>query len=79
MTIPTVDMTTTGENILRLRKRAGLSVVDLNKVFGFTNLNAIYKWQNGKCLPTIDNLIILADLLNVTVDEIIARKTITTI
>lgn len=44
MTIPTVDMTTTGENILRLRKRAGLSVVDLNKVFGFTNLNAIYKW-----------------------------------
>lgn len=79
MTIPTVDMTATGENILRLRKRAGLSVVDLNKVFGFTNLNVIYKWQNGKCMPTIDNLIILADLLNVTVDEIIVRKTITTI
>lgn len=79
MTIPTVDMTATGENILRLRKRAGLSVADLNKVFGFTNLNTIYKWQNGKCMPTIDNLIILADLLNVTVDEIIARKTITTI
>lgn len=43
MTIPTVDMTATGENILRLRKRAGLSVADLNKVFGFTNLSRFAK------------------------------------
>lgn len=75
MIIPTVDMTATGANILRLRERAGLSIVDLNKVFTFTNLNAFYKWQKGECMPTIDNLIILADLLNVTVDEIIVRKT----
>lgn len=74
MTIPTVDMTATGANILRLRERAGLSIVDLNKVFKFTNLNAFYKWQNGKCMPTIDNLVILADLLNVTIDEIVVRK-----
>lgn len=55
MTIPTVDMAATNANILRLREQAGLSIVDLNKTFKFTNLNDFCKWQNGKCMPTIDN------------------------
>ena len=40
-------------------------------ILGFTNPQAIYKWQNGDCMPTIDNLVILAAVLGVTVDEIL--------
>ena len=40
-------------------------------IFGFTNPQTIYKWQNGDCVPSIDNLVILAAVLGVTIDEIL--------
>lgn len=70
--IPTIDMVRTGQNITFLRKRAGLSVRDLQDVFGFATPQAIYKWQHGTALPTIDNLVVLAAVLGVGMDEIIA-------
>ena len=39
--------------------------------FGFSTPQAIYKWIHGTALPSIDNLVILADMLNVTMDEIV--------
>ena len=69
--VPVINLTATGRNITKLRKNAGISVRDLQKVMGFTNPQAIYKWQNGCSLPTIDNLIILASVLDTTIDEIL--------
>ena len=70
-TIPTIDMVKTGQNIIRLRKARGLTVKDLQTVFGFETPQAIYKWQHGTALPSVDNLVILAALLEVPVDEIL--------
>ena len=58
--LPVIDMIGTGQNIARLRRQAGLSVRDLQDVFGFATPQAIYKWQQGVALPTIDNLVVLA-------------------
>jgi len=69
-----IDMVKTGQNIMRLRKEAGLSVKDLQRTFGFSTPQAIYKWQQGLAMPTIDNLVVLASILNVSMDEIIVRK-----
>ena len=69
--MPIIDMTKTGQNIMKLRKKAGLSVKDLQGAFGFGTPQAIYKWQQGLALPTIDNLVALAALLGVTINEII--------
>ncbi len=69
--VPVIDIAATGQNITRLRKAAGVSVRDLQAVMGFTNPQAIYKWQNGCCLPSIDNLVILAAVLDTTVDDIL--------
>lgn len=71
MAIPTIDMVRTGQNINRLRKTAGMSVKDLQDVFGFTTPQAIYKWQHGTALPTIDNLVVLAAVLGVKIDDIL--------
>ena len=68
--IPVIDMTATGLNITRLRKNAGMTVRDLQAIFGFANPQAIYKWQRGEAMPTLDNMIVLAAVFNVTVDEI---------
>ncbi|MEE3400279.1 MAG: helix-turn-helix transcriptional regulator, partial [Eubacterium sp.] len=40
-------------------------------IFGFATPQAIYKWQRGMTLPTIDNLVVLATVFGVTMDEII--------
>ena len=69
--LPVIDMIGTGQNIARLRKQAGLTVRDLQDVFGFATPQAIYKWQQGVALPTIDNLVVLAAVLQVRMDDIL--------
>ena len=73
--IPTIDMAQTGANIVNLRKTVGLSVHDLQMVFGFNSPQAIYKWQNGTSLPSVDNLIVLAALFDVLIDDILVTTT----
>ena len=68
---PVIDPVATGENIVRLRQERGLSVRDLQAYFGFEEPQAIYKWQRGKSLPTVDNLYALGALLDVPMEEIL--------
>ena len=74
-TIPVIDMTATGCNIARMRKNAGLTVRDLQTIFGFSTPQAIYKWQRGDAIPSVDNLVVLAAVFGVTIDDIIVRGT----
>ena len=64
-------MTATGINIEKLRKAAGLTVKDVQDIFGFSTPQAIYKWQRGTAMPTIDNLVALAAIFGVTLDELV--------
>ena len=74
--LPTIDMISTGQNITRLRRQVGLSVRDLQDIFGFATPQAIYKWQQGVALPTIDNLVVLAAVLQVRMDDILVTDTV---
>lgn len=74
MTVPIIDMEATGRNIKRFRVQKGISINEMQDVFGFNNPQSIYRWQSGLSLPAIDNLVILASLFGVTMDEIIATK-----
>ena len=69
--MPSIDMVATGKNIEMLRKAAGISVRDLQDIFGFGTPQAIYKWQHGAAMPTIDNLVVLAAVLQVKIDDIL--------
>ena len=75
MEIPFVDVVATGRQIDRLRIAAGMSVKDMQMVFGFSTPQAIYKWIHGTSMPTIDSLVILAAILGVTLDEIVVVET----
>lgn len=68
---PVIDPVATGENIVRLRKERGMTVRDLQSYFGFEDPQAIYKWQKGKTLPSVDNLFALGALLEVPMDDIL--------
>ena len=70
---PSIDMAATGTNIVRMRRQTGMSVQDLQQVFGFSTPQAIYKWQRGDAMPTLDNLVVLAAVFGTTLDAIIVR------
>ena len=72
MRIPTVDLNKTGQNICILRKQSGISVKELQELLGFATPQAIYKWQHGDSLPTVDNLVALSVIFAVPIDEIVA-------
>ena len=68
---PVIDFEKTGNLIKELRKINGCSVNDLQQIFGFEYPQAIYAWESGKSIPTVDNLIVLARLFSVALDELI--------
>lgn len=68
---PSIDMIKTGQNITKMRISAGLSVKDIQQIFGFSTPNAIYKWQKGQAMPTLDNIAVLAVLFGVRIDYIL--------
>ena len=68
---PVIDLKATGRNIRRLRIESGLSVSAVQQFFGFVEPRAIYKWQKGESLPTVDNLFALGALFGVPMDHIL--------
>lgn len=73
---PVIDLVATGDNIRRLRMERGLTVRELQSYFGFEEPRAIYKWQRGESLPTVDNLYALGNLLEVPLDQILVPMTV---
>ena len=69
--LPSINLERTGENIKRLRSDAHLSTAELSEILGFTGPQAIYKWQNGQCLPTVDNLVILSRIFHTSIENIL--------
>ena len=70
---PVIDPVATGKNILSLRKEKGLTVRDLQEYFGFEEPQAIYRWQYGKTIPSVDNLFALSAVLGVPMEKILVR------
>ena len=70
-TFPVIDLVATGRNIRRLRLERGISVRELQSYFGFAEPRAIYKWQKGETLPSVDNLYALGNLFEVPMDQIL--------
>ena len=68
---PTINMAATGANIRVLIRARGLTIADVQNGCGFHTPQAIFKWMRGDTMPSIDNLVILAHLLDVTIDRII--------
>lgn len=71
---PVIDTKKTGENIKRLREEHNISVIDIQQFLGLANPQAIYQWQRGINLPTVDHLCALSHLFGITMNEILVLK-----
>lgn len=72
----TLDATATAARIKELRKAAGLTVRQVAKYMGFEEPQAVYKWESGKSLPSLDNLVVLSGLYQISLDSIIVKREI---
>ena len=74
-TYPLVDMEATGENIKNLMVKNQISPTQIQQICGLSSVQAVYKWMNGKSIPTVDNLGIISNLFNVSLDDIVIFTT----
>ena len=58
-----IDLVKTGKNIKRLLSERGLNARDVQQRLGFAERRPVYFWIQGKNLPFIDNLFMLAEML----------------
>lgn len=70
----TIDMAATGRRIHSCREKLNLRVVDVAEAIGLGSLMSVYKWEYGQTLPTLDNLIMLADVLKCKPMDLIVIK-----
>jgi len=71
MEYPLLDLKATGERIRILRIERRLRVEDISSYMGFESPQAVYKWQRGDSLPTVDNLYALSRLFRIPIDNIL--------
>ena len=71
MNYPIVSLSATGDNIRRLRKERKVKTSELADYLGFSDVQAVYKWERGECLPTLENCFALSKYLHVQVEDIL--------
>lgn len=68
---PVIDMVATGRRINEMRIAHNQSVEELSNYMNFKYPQAVYKWLRGECLPTVDNLLALSVLWDVSMNDLI--------
>lgn len=73
---PVIDTKKTGKNIQNLREERGLTVNDVRRYINLDSPQAIYQWQRGISLPSVDHLLALSMLFEVRMEDILVFSTI---
>lgn len=68
---PVINLEKTGENIKYFRMEKAMSVRELADYMDPLDVQSIYNWQEGKCLPMLENLKMLGKLFDKTIEEIV--------
>ena len=76
---PVLDLNATGAKIKTIMKQKGMSPRRLHVIMDFPYVQTIYNWFAGKNMPTIDNLVVLASVLGVSMDELVVTKLVETV
>ena len=73
---PVLDLEATGSKIKTIMKQRGVSPRQLQLIMDFPYVQTIYNWFAGKNMPTLDNLVVLAQILDVTMDNLIVTRSV---
>ena len=71
---PVLDLEATGAKIKTLMKQRGITPRQLQILLDVPYVQTIYNWFAAKNMPTLDNLVVLAQVLGVTMDDIVVTR-----
>ena len=71
---PVLDLAATGAKIKTVMKDKGITARELQIIMDFPYVQTIYNWFAGKNMPTIDNLVVLAKILAVPMDDLVVTS-----
>lgn len=74
MNYPNIDLKLTGKNIKRLISESKYSVKQIQEYLHLSCPQPIYRWFQGKMLPSIDHAYALSQLLRVHMEELLIPK-----
>ena len=72
--IPTINLEATGERIRTLMDERNMTVKDVAEGLGFGCVQGIYKWLHGRGLPSVDNLVGLSYIFQVSMEDILVLE-----
>lgn len=75
---PEYDLLKTGEQIRKLRRERNITAEEVREYLQIGSVQAIYKWEKGRCFPQADNLMALAKLFDVNTSDIMVEKRLCT-
>lgn len=68
-----MDRANIGKSIARLRRGSDLTQEEFGQKLGVTN-KTVSRWENGKYMPDIEMLKKIADMFNISVDELLCDE-----
>ncbi len=74
MVYPVLDPVAIGARIKHLREAHHLSVAALAEILRLESVQAVYKWQRGESVPSVENLLVLKAIFHTDVDEILTGE-----
>ena len=69
-----IDPVRTGQRLQKLCQERGLTPKDIMRLLNLSDRRCIYFWFSGENLPSIDNLYMLAGILNIPMDDILVAQ-----
>lgn len=69
-----IDMQRTGEQLKILLESAGYTPRMIKEYLHLSCVQPIYRWYKGMILPSVDNLLMLSELLNIHMEDFIVKK-----
>lgn len=71
MSVQVIDTKQTGSRIKEMCKERNVAPNELKERMQFTSVTPIYKWWEGKSVPSLDNLVILAKVLETSIESLL--------
>lgn len=74
--LPVIDVQATSKRLKEIREERGITVAEIQQMLGMQNPQSIYTWENPnrKYLPCLENLVALAKIYDVSLDDLIIIK-----
>ena len=71
---PNIDMQRTGRKLKHMIESAGYTPRIIQDYLHLSCVQPIYRWYQGKILPSVDHLFMLSELLNVHMEDLLVKK-----